>query len=239
VSRQLTLFGADGQALPVLKTGVYRWFCTTSGKSYVGSTVRSLVHRERVHRSELRGRYHKNRYFQSAWDKHGEATFNFEVLERCPPDRCIEREQHWIDYYQAADRRFGYNLAPTAGNCAGIEQTEESNAKRAASLRGRKMSDESRAKLSAARKGMKFSEEHRANIGKSKVGFVKTPEAIERWRQSRRKSPGMKLTREKVLEIKALLAAGLSQCRIAKMAGVSQCTVSNIKLGKQWGWLKG
>lgn len=47
--------------------------------------------------------------------------------------------------------------------------------------------------------------------------------------------PGAKLTKEQALEIKALIEAGnLSQRKIAKMYGINQSNVSDMKRGIQW-----
>jgi group I intron endonuclease len=158
------------------KTGVYLWTNTTNGKVYVGSAAGSIVHRERVHRSSLRGGYHQNKHFQAAWNKYGEAAFAYCVLELCPPEKCVEREQHWIDHYKSADPKNGYNNSPTAGNCLGCKQSPEANAKRSAAMKGRPLTVEHRAALSAGRKGMKFSPSHCAAIGRSKAGRQLTPE---------------------------------------------------------------
>lgn len=47
-----------------------------------------------------------------------------------------------------------------------------------------------------------------------------------------------KLTSNDVLEIRKMLVAGFSQAGIARQYGLAPSTVSNIKTGKHWGWLK-
>jgi DNA invertase Pin-like site-specific DNA recombinase len=48
-----------------------------------------------------------------------------------------------------------------------------------------------------------------------------------------------KLTNTQVLEIRRLLKKGLGQIEIARMFGVSKQTISGIKTGDRWNWLKG
>ena len=51
--------------------------------------------------------------------------------------------------------------------------------------------------------------------------------------------PNHKLTEEQVIQIKLLLKEGkISQRKIAKMFGVSQMTISHIKTGKNWSYIK-
>ena len=142
-----------------IKTGVYAVYNSISCKFYVGSSARSLVDRWAEHRRTLRDGKHKNRYLQAAWNKHGEASFTFYVLQRCHPDKCVEAEQIWIDNLKAADRRFGYNLSPTAASTLGTKLSPETCARISRSkigvLVGRKMSIESRMNLSIAMRGNK------------------------------------------------------------------------------------
>ncbi len=49
---------------------------------------------------------------------------------------------------------------------------------------------------------------------------------------------GSKLTEVQVLEIRRLLSSGLPQKQIAQNFGVIRQQISNISLGKRWGWLK-
>ena len=44
----------------------------------------------------------------------------------------------------------------------------------------------------------------------------------------------IKLSISKVIEIKAMLAAGVSQLEVAKRFGVHQCSISKIKTRQRW-----
>ena len=97
-------------------------------KVYVGSAI-DLVERKYRHYLHLRHNSHYNNYLQKAWNKYGETTFSFEVLHQVDLDRLIECEQRAIDFYSAADHRYGYNLCPTAGSWLGRRHTPQSIAK--------------------------------------------------------------------------------------------------------------
>lgn len=109
----------------LLATGVYAIRNKLNGKLYVGSAAKSFYDRWHIHLSDLRSdKPHHSRYLQRSWGKHGEEAFEFIVLENCPPEQCIEREQWWLDETQSADSEFGYNMSPTAGSPLGIKRSE-------------------------------------------------------------------------------------------------------------------
>ena len=51
--------------------------------------------------------------------------FEISILEVCLPEKCLEREQVYLDLYKPYDDRFGYNISPTATSCLGIKKTKE------------------------------------------------------------------------------------------------------------------
>lgn len=97
------------------ESGIYQIRCAPTGKIYVGSAV-NMRARWQQHRSQLRKGTHVNAYLQNAWDRYGEANFEFSVLERTPRAELLRREQHWIDTTRAALRSHGYNIFDTAGS---------------------------------------------------------------------------------------------------------------------------
>ena len=94
---------ADG--IPVYKeiselpatSGVYQVTCTANNSFYIGSTTLSLKVRLQGHLSGLRSNLHGNVILQNCFNKYGESSFVFQILEQCEPDLCIKREQHYID----------------------------------------------------------------------------------------------------------------------------------------------
>lgn len=112
-----------------MKGGVYRWRNTLNGKVYIGSTD-SFRHRKKMHLYDLRRGIHHSRHLQHAWDKYGESSFVFEIVEVCEPAALIEREQYWLDRCQSYDRGSGYNMSPTAGSLRGYKHSDETKRKR-------------------------------------------------------------------------------------------------------------
>ena len=95
---------------------IYRCYCIESGKNYIGQTRTSLNERIRSHRWRA---IHdpSNFYFYNAWNKYGEQSLEWSVLERVVADSLEnlckllnQREIYWIDKYDSFKN--GYNLTP-------------------------------------------------------------------------------------------------------------------------------
>lgn len=105
--------------------GVYKITCNGSGKIYVGSSVNLYRRWLSRHVPDLRRNKHCNKYLQAAWNKYGENSFSFDLIEACRKEELICREQFWIDRLKACDKKIGYNLASVAGSTLGIPQTQK------------------------------------------------------------------------------------------------------------------
>lgn len=100
-------------------SGIYQILCVPTGKIYIGSPI-DLCVRWREHSKKLRGNRHPNIYLQRAWNKHGEASFRFAVVELVMfPEYLVEREQVWIDATRCTDQNVGFNICPRAGSALG------------------------------------------------------------------------------------------------------------------------
>lgn len=218
------------------KCGVYAIVSRIDGKVYVGSTV-NIRRRWSHHRSTLRRQTHRNRYLQNAWNLHGEANFEFVVLEEVGEAlSMVEREQAWLDRVRPFERDLGYNLLATAYTNVGFRFSDEQRANVSAGLKGKPKSAEHRANLWANREktdeyldqmsrngamghGRPKSEEHRRKIGTAQRG-----EANHR----------SKLTEADVLEIRRRLSTGEKGRALAAEFGVHESIVSEIKSGRHW-----
>jgi hypothetical protein len=94
-------------------SGIYFIVCKATGRFYVGSAV-DLHTRRRSHWTSLRGGKHGNKYLQRAWRRHGEANFEFQVMELVRPSRLLATEQSWLDKTNCIDRSIGFNISPHA-----------------------------------------------------------------------------------------------------------------------------
>jgi len=102
---------------------IYRILNTKSNKVYIGSTNRGY-HRLDEHKKKLQSGKHVNKHLQSSWDRNGEDSFLFEVIEYVKfENNLIEREQYWLDYY--FERFNMYNIRKTADRNIGIKHSKE------------------------------------------------------------------------------------------------------------------
>ena len=165
-------------------TGIYKIVNTVNGKKYVGSAV-DIKRRWQAHKLRLRKNNHHSPKLQNAWNKHGESSFTFSVIEECEPIKevLLGREQHWIDKLQACGHN-GYNIGKFAGSSmlgrkhskeaiekisiASKNMSQESRKKQSESIKGRIISEESRARMSEAQRNRPpVSEEARTKMSES------------------------------------------------------------------------
>lgn len=120
-----------------MASGIYKITNLVNGKCYVGSSVNIKV-RFYTHKSQLKHNKHDNRHLQAAYNKYGVNSFQYETLEECARDKQAleEREQYYMDTFQAYHENHGYNLAPRAYICIGVKHTAEAIAKRVAANTG-------------------------------------------------------------------------------------------------------
>ncbi len=147
-----------------------------TNKIYVGSS-KNFVYRKKKHLESLRRNDHANRYLQNSYNKYGEESFDFRILELSTLDNLIILEQFYIDLLSPE-----YNILPTAGSNLGYVTSQETKHKLSLALRGKKkgpQSEEHRRKLAEAklgkpgnRKNKKASPETRKKISEAKKGTI-------------------------------------------------------------------
>ncbi len=85
------------------------------GKVYIGSAVK-LRQRFMAHRGRLQKNMHDNCKLQNYFNKYGEESLKFIVIEYCDKENLIKREQYFIDLYNPS-----FNIARTAGATYGLK----------------------------------------------------------------------------------------------------------------------
>lgn len=89
---------------------VYKWENLLNNKIYIGKSV-DIAKRLREYRYEV-NRGH-TRPIISAMRKYGFENFQFSIIEECDSltnEQLLEREQYWIEFYDAKNPNKGYNL---------------------------------------------------------------------------------------------------------------------------------
>jgi len=162
-----------------MASGIYKIINVVNNKFYVGSAV-DLKRRRIRHFSELRTNTHGNGHLQAAWNKYGEKSFIFVVVEEVPKGAgLLQAENVWLK--QHVGQFYCYNIgaeatAPALGKFGeqsptwGYRHTEEAiqkikkaskdrvqtieeKDKRRKTMQGHPVSAETRAKISATLRG--------------------------------------------------------------------------------------
>lgn len=166
------------------KSAIYRILNKTTNKYYIGSAV-NVKRRWYKHRLLLSANKHGNPYLQNAWNKYGEESFIFEVLEyvlqgslsksefRVP---LLAREQYYKDLYKSYDRKYGYDICKVAGSRLGTRHSDETKKKLSLirlekytgknhPMYGKHHSNETKMKQKIASQGNKYA-----------TGYIRSPE---------------------------------------------------------------
>ena len=174
-----------------LKSGVYKITNKINGRIYIGS-AKEFKQRCKQHRIGLIKKKHRNKFLQADFNKCGEDSFVFEVIEvvEGPQENRLLVEQAYIKNYYDQQKQC-YNLAryvnKRGSKCRSYnpEQTlerfrasvkgkpmwtEEEKKSISERLRGHKVSDLTRQKLRNVMLGKKLSEETKQKIAESNKG---------------------------------------------------------------------
>lgn len=177
--------------------GIYIIRNVVNGKIYVGKSINIYLDDLRKgrwgdHIKTLRNGTIKNKHLLRSWNKYGEDKFRFHFLEKCDKGRLIEREQHWMDFFNSCDGNFGYNQQNATGTIFSNETiakkkeararqviTPESNLKRSQTLKGR----------ISPRKGITWSktsiQQRTETWHKNRIGWYPVKELHSYWRKNK------------------------------------------------------
>lgn len=202
--------------------GIYKITNVKNKKFYIGSSNK-VKPRWNLHKHELRKNKHHSSYLQNSWNKYGESSFKFEVVEKCFKKNLLEREQYFLDILKPS-----FNMNMIAHNCT-----------------GRPVSKTTRDKISKGNTGKKHSEETKKKISKHRLDnpLIFTKEIREKIRQSKigNKNPmfGKKSSqKQKDAVVKALTGKGRTQDVKDKIAKANSISVVQLDLNsvfiKEW-----
>jgi len=162
-----------------VQQGIYKIVNVQNDYFYIGSAV-DLRRRNNRHFSELRTNKHNNKHLQAAWNKYGEVSFKFAIVELVAKrEDLYTAEDRWLAGH--VGKSYCYNmgqaaLSPMLGLCGvlsptwGYKHTPEAIAKITAASTGRPVSEETRLKRSTALKGHVVTEAQRLQISATLSG---------------------------------------------------------------------
>lgn len=200
---------------PMTNPAIYLIFNKINGKQYIGSAV-NFTQRKAEHIRTLRGKRHKNKHLQNAWNKYGEDSFEFSILEYVDNvENLIFVEQRYMDFFKPQ-----YNKCPVAGNMLGFRHTMESRAKmREASLVNWQNPEYHK---------------HMVNVHTGNSPSVETRNKISEISRGERNG-WSKLTDGQVYDIKVLLRdTSMTAREIANIYNVSRRCIGAINSGQNW-----
>lgn len=186
--------------------GIYKIINVVNNKFYIGSAV-NFSRRKTRHFSELRTGKHNNRYLQSAWNKHGEQSFIFAIVEKIEnKSLLLAAENRWLKDHVGKD--YCYNLgvdatAPMLGMSGeksptwGRKHTDVDKAKIGKASKARIQSNEEKAKRRATMQGHEVSITTRAKISATLTGEGNF------WYGKKRPDHGVKVSKPVVLRSNA------------------------------------
>lgn len=164
------------------KSGVYKITNLVNNKIYVGSST-NLSRRFACYYSFMFIDRRKSSLICRAMLKYGYSNFRLEILEYCPVENILEREQYYLDLLKPE-----YNILTTAGSSLGYKHTEEAISKfklrrhteeTLVKLRAKIFSEETRVKISTAKGSKVLVFDSLTNIETEYASIRKAAEGLE------------------------------------------------------------
>lgn len=151
-----------------------------TGKMYIGQTIQDSKKRWNEYKSKLRRSIHYNPHLQSAWDKYGEESFVFEVIDDTAKtiDKLNELEIAYITIVGY------YNMKTGGENELHSEEAKAKMSENNVGMKGKKHSEESKRKNSESHKGKnnhfygkKHSEESKRKMSEAALNRIVSKES--------------------------------------------------------------
>lgn len=153
-----------------MNAGIYAIKNVINEKRYIGSTSK-LSKRWSQHKRELNRNVHFNSYLQNAWNKNGENSFVYEIIENCDENILMDREEFWIKSLHSYKDENGYNLCRTPrASRLGCKASTETIIKMSDALSG----------INHPNWGRKLSKTWKLNISKSQIGISKPNSGLKK-----------------------------------------------------------
>jgi group I intron endonuclease len=155
--------------LPSKTSGIYAIICTANNKCYIGKS-KNIHIRWTSHKEKLRKHVHHNKHLQNTWNKYGQHSFKYIVLETCQIEVLGQKELEWV-------LKFNVDDLFNSGNVGGGFNVTERTRKALSEAQKRKWCDPLwRVKMSNALKGRKMPK----GFGIGRKGVKHSPESIEK-----------------------------------------------------------
>jgi group I intron endonuclease len=232
------------------KSGIYKIQNIINNKVYVGSAI-NLRKRKNNHLSDLRYNRHSSSHLQNAFNKYGEKTFKFVVLESVKNIiELEEREIFWIKKLKSHINSNGYNARIFVTDNRNLKHSEETKKKISENRKGKgkhkqHITEETKKLKSKLCKSQNLKQYHtpeteKKRLKKLRESIYNKPISSEHKKAISRKNKGSnngmaKLKESDVLKIKnMLLTKKYTMEIIANKFNVCRRTIGAIKSGEKW-----
>lgn len=116
------------------RSGIYKIKNLENDKIYIGQSV-TVRRRVKEHMNKLRDNKHENKHLQNSWNKNGEKSFVFELVEYCDREELNSREVYWMNYFKSYEKKHGYNITRIDPNSKKLIFSKETLGKMSANRR--------------------------------------------------------------------------------------------------------
>jgi group I intron endonuclease len=97
-----------------MNSGIYKIYCTNNDYYYYGSSI-NLKERWLHHRKRLRNQTHGNVRLQRVWNKYGEQSIVFEIVNFIPEEEIRKEEQKYLDIHYGKKKCLNMNPHSSGG----------------------------------------------------------------------------------------------------------------------------
>ena len=226
--------------------GIYRITNTIDDMSYIGKTSVNFGDRWDCHRALLRSGKHSNSPLQEAWNKYGEGSFEFAIVEVVDSaDKLNDLEIKYISDYRSVGK--SYNLHDGGDSCYMLGRHLSDEAKRKIgeknriNMTGRKLSEGTRKKMSESQRARYalWTDEDRISHGKISAerasGYHWSVESRRALSDLQRNRPNSaKFTPDEIKKIREERENGAKMKDLAEKYHTSSSYISSIVHKRRW-----
>jgi len=149
-------------------SGIYRIVCVKNGRYYYGS-AKNVHRRWGAHKRQLINKNHHNQVVQRTWNKYGEESFRFELVE----DKLFDVEDGYLAAHVGKSNCMNMSRIARCPSLYGNDnpaKRPDVRKKISEALKGHKISDETKEKIRTSKVGQVISDEVRRKISVTKTG---------------------------------------------------------------------
>ena len=203
-----------------------------------------MYNRHCRHFGELNRNVHNNKHLQNAWNKYGEESFEFNVLEYCDVELLNEREKYWINHFKSTDSKYGYNIRIDPFTNRGLKWSEtqrekmyESINKEGSWYRNHSIPQQTLEKAWEASRNRIWTDEERKRQSIILTGTKVLDTSKMKIAQTGENNGSAKLKENEVKEIIYLLDNGYDRHFIASIYKVSYSNINAIYSKRSWNFI--